>query len=359
MKRPYLLITLLAAFCAPRAQEQPKPEAAMDAIIKAFDSHSVVMLGELHGNRQQYELLRGLVFSQHFADRVNDLVLEYGNALYQGVVDRYVAGESIPVEEVQKAWRNTTAIGPPSPIYGWLYEAVREANRKRHQKLRIVLGDVYVNWDRVKDREDLGPFVANRDPFYASVVKEQVMARHHRALLVAGYPHFLRSTAGPNLIEKELRVAGATTFVIVPGTNTIDGYDDLDKRFDSWRRPPYIVALKGNWVGQLAALPVLSGGTIPSPPGENLKLQEAGDAFLYLGPRDSLTQIHTTRAELQGTAYGKELERRLEIMFGRPVDFVSAEKETPEFSRNSGPPPPLPPPPKSIHDPLPPKPPVK
>jgi hypothetical protein len=358
MRGPYLLMTLLAAFCAAIAQEQPKPEAAMDAIMKAFDSHSVVMLGELHGNRQQYELLRRLVFSRHFADRVHDLVLEYGNALYQDVVDRYVAGESIPVEEVQKAWRNTTAIGPPSPTYGWLYEAVREANRKRHQKLRIVLGDVYVNWDRIKDREDLGPFVANRDHFYASVVKEQVMARHHRALLVAGYPHFLRSTAGPNLIERELRAAGAATFVIVPGTNTIDGYDDLDKRFDSWRRPPCIVALKGNWVGQLAALPVLSGGTIPSPPGENLRLEVLGDAFLYLGPRDSLTQIHTTRAELQGTAYGKELERRLEIMFGRPVAFVSAEKETPEFSRNSGPPPPLPPPPKSIHDPLPPKPPV-
>src|SRR5258708_18616025 len=106
------------------------------------------------------------------------------------------------------------------------------------------------------------------------------------------------------------------------------------------------------------ALPVLSGGTIPSPPGENLKLEGAGEVFLYLGTRDSLTRIHTTRAELQGTAYGKELERRLEIMFGRPVDFVSAEKETPEFSRNSDPPPPLPPPPKSIHDPLPPKPPV-
>ena len=199
--------------------------------------------------------------------------------------------------------------------------------------------------------------MANRDPFYASVVKEQVIARHHRALLVAGYFHFLRSSAGPNLIERELRASGSSTFVIVPGTNTVGGYDDLDKRFDSWK-PPSVVTLKGNWLGQLAALPVLSGGTIPSSSGKDLKLEEAADALLYLGPRESLTQIHTTRADLQGTAYGKEIERRVKIMFGKPFDVFSAEKETPEFSRNSGPLPPLPPPPKSIHDPLPPKPPV-
>jgi len=267
MKLRLLLTGLLLAPCAVDAQEQPKSEAAATSIIQAFDTHSIVMLGELHGNRQEYELLRGLVRSQDFAEKVDDLLLEYGNALYQGVVDRYVAGESVPMEEVQKAWLNTTAIGPPSPIYGWLYEAVREANHNRHRKLRVVLGDVYVNWGRIKDREDLGPFVANRDPFYADVVKKEVVARHHRALLVAGYFHFLRSTAGPNLVERELRAAGATTYVIVPGTNTTGGYDDLDQRFDSWK-PPSIVTLKGDWVGQLLAWPVLSGGTMPSAPGE-------------------------------------------------------------------------------------------
>jgi hypothetical protein len=182
MKLGCMLTGLLLALSVASGQELPKVESAERAIISAFDTHSVVMLGELHGNKQEYELLRSLVFSQDFANKVDDLVLEYGNSLYQDVVDRYVAGESIPQEDVQRAWLNTTAIGPPSPIYGWLYEAVREANRGRHHRLRIVLGDVYVNWSLIKDREDLGPFVANRDPFYASVVKEQVVAKRHRAL---------------------------------------------------------------------------------------------------------------------------------------------------------------------------------
>jgi hypothetical protein len=356
MKCLCVLVLLSASISAAHGQDQINPEDATHAIIRAFDSHSIVMLGEVHGNKQEYEFLRKLVASTDFENRVDDVVLEYGNSLYQDIVDRYVAGESVPIEEVQKAWRNTTAIGPPSPVYGWLYEAVREANRKRPQgrRMRIVLGDVYVNWDQVKTREDLGPFVANRDPYYATVVKEQVISGHRRALLIMGFFHFLRSTAGPGLIEKELRGAGANTFVIVSGTNTVGRYDDLDKRFDSWAFPS-IAPLGGNWIGQLPALPVITGGTTPPTPNE-ARLKDVADAMLYLGPRDSLTQLHTTRADLQGTAYGKEIDRRLEIMFGTRVDVVSGEKESPQFSRHSGPPPPLPPPPKSIHDPLPPKP---
>jgi hypothetical protein len=216
------------------AQDEIKPEDAMRAIIRAFENHAIVMLGEVHGNKQEYEFLRSLVASPDFEDRVDDVVLEYGNSLYQDTVDRYVTGERVPIEEVQKAWRNTTAIGAPSPVYGWLYQAVLEANRKRSKghRMRIVLGDVYVTWDQVKTREDLGPFVANRDPYYATVVKEQVISRHRHALLIMGFPHFLRSTAGPGFIEKELRAAGATTFMIVTGTNAVGQYDDLDKRFD-------------------------------------------------------------------------------------------------------------------------------
>jgi hypothetical protein len=356
MKYLCLLFLFSASLFAANAQEQIKSDDATRAIIRAFDSHSIVMLGEVHGNKQEYEFLRRLVALPDFESRVDDLVLEYGNSLYQDMVDRYVGGERVPIEEVQKAWRNTTAIGPPSPVYGWLYEAVREANRKRPKghRMRIVLGDVYVNWNQVKTREDLGPFVANRDPYYATVVKEQVISRHRRALLIMGFPHFLRSTTGPGFIEKELRAAGATTFVIVSGTNAVGRYDDLDKRFDSWTFPS-IVLLGGNWIGRLPALPVITGGTTPSTPGET-KLEDVADAVLYLGARDSLTQLHTTRADLQGSAYGKEIDRRLEIMFGTRVDVVSEERESPQFSRNSGPPPPLPPPPKSIHDPLPPKP---
>jgi hypothetical protein len=35
--------------------------------------------------------------------RVNDIVMEFGNARFQDVVDRYTAGENVPVAQVQRA----------------------------------------------------------------------------------------------------------------------------------------------------------------------------------------------------------------------------------------------------------------
>jgi hypothetical protein len=67
------------------------------------------MLGEIHNNKQEYEWLQSLVANPEFADRVDDIVMELGNSLYQKSVDRYIAGEAVPLEEVQRAWRNTLA----------------------------------------------------------------------------------------------------------------------------------------------------------------------------------------------------------------------------------------------------------
>ena len=341
---------------------QPKVQAATAAIIEAFGAHQIVMLGEVHGNKQEYAWLNELVKNREFDQRVDDIVVEFGNSLYQNSVDRYIAGEDVPLGRVEKAWRNMIgAVGPPSPVYAEFYAAIRAANLKRRGKhqIRIVLGDPYGDWERIKDAEDLGPYLAHRDEWYAEVVKDEVLAKHHRALLIMGSGHFLRRN-GPALVESTIRAAGANPYVIVFGTNAVGVYDNLDQRFDSWPIPA-IVALAGNWVGDLPAMAVITGGTAPATP---LKLSDAADALLYVGPRDTLTEVRMPRAELDGTPYGNEIERRLAIQMGHAAPLVYGQSEVPQFPRpqpqpqtNSGARPALPPMPKSIHDPLPPRPP--
>ena len=341
---------------------QPKVQNATAAMVEAIGAHQIVMLGEAHGDKQEYEWLCDLVKNREFAQRVDDIVVEFGNSLYQKSVDRYIAGEDVPVDQVQKAWRNMIgAVGPPSPVYAEFYSAVRAANLKRRGKhqMRIVLGDPYGDWEKIKDAEDLGPYLAHRDEWYAQVVKDEVLAKHHRALLIMGSGHFLRRN-GPGLVESTIRAAGATPYLVVFGTNAVGGYDNLDQRFDAWQVPA-IVSLAGNWVGELPAMPVVTGGTAPATP---LKLSDAVDALLYVGPRDALTEVRMPRAELDGTPYGNEIARRLTIQMGHPVDFLSEQTEVPQFPRpqprpptNDGARPPLPPMPKSIHDPLPSRPP--
>jgi hypothetical protein len=356
LRLPCALAALLAPF---PASPQVQPVDAAPAIIQAIDSHSIVMFGEAHEYKQEYEFLRTLVSAPEFRAKVDDIVVEFGNSLYQKTVDRYIAGEDLPIDQVQKAWQNTLAVGPVSPVYPAFYAAVRQANlwRGGKHKLRILLGDPYIDWDKVTSREDVGPYLAHRDEFYASVVKDEVLARHHRALLIEGWGHFRRSAASPGFLEKQLHEAGVIPYLILFGTNAVGGNNDFDKRFDSWKVPA-LMPLQGTWTGDLPAMPVLTGGTAPAGPNQ-LKLQDAADALLYLGPRDSLVAVHTPRADLDGTPYGREIARRLEILFGQVPDVFPAASETAQYappSPSTGPRLPLPPPPKSIHDPLPPRP---
>jgi hypothetical protein len=339
------------------------------------------MLGEIHWNKQEYEWLQSLVSNPEFADQVDDVVMEFGNSLYQESVDRYIAGEAVPIEDVQRAWHNTLGLGAPPPIYGELYKTVRETNLRRHGKhqMRVLCGDPYIDWDKVKTPEDVGPFMGHRDQWYAQIVVDEVLAKHHRAFLIAGSNHFLRGLknpetpdrqrlrqnhrkrhkdwSNPGFIEPELRRAGAKTFLILAGTNAVKGYDDLDHRFDSWPAPS-ISLLNGNWVGELAALPVISGGTERS--DSHLKLKEAADALLYLGPRDNLVAVDSAREEVDGTPYGKELLRRMRIL-GFDLPIIPDAKEYKQFDRPQpvAGPENFPAPPKNMDEPLPLRPPSR
>ena len=355
------LLFALASLFAAESYPNPSPRNPSEVVLQAFETHDIVMLGEIHNNKQEYEWLQSLIASPEFADRVDDVVMELGNSLYQNSVDRYIAGENVPIEEVQRAWRNTLGLGDPPPIYGDLYRVVRETNMRRRGKhqMRILCGDPYIDWAKVKTKKDIGPFMGHRDQWYAQVVKDEVIAKHHRAFLIAGTNHFMRGQAhrydkwsNPGYIEPELRRAGAKTFVILAGTNAVKSYDDLDPRFDSWPAPS-IALLNGNWVGDLSAIPVVTGGTGEIQPP--VKLKDAADALLYLGPRDSLISVEAVREEVDGTPYGKELLRRMTIL-GFHLPYIPDTKESAQYERpepSDGPPAKFPGPPKNMDKPLP------
>lgn len=311
----YKLVVVLTVTAACVAQAEPALKPATSGLLDAFRSHDIVMLAESHGNKQEYDWLRSLVGNPGFADQVDDIVMEFGNSRYQKAVDRYVRGDDIPVEQVQGAWRDTVAgVGPPSPVYASLYQAVRETNIKRKGKhqIRVLCGDPNIDWSQVQEGNDILPYLRTREQSYAQVVKSEVIVRHHHALLIMGAFHFLRRLDMPARkqfdIEEQLRAAGSNPYLIVTGTNTT-GSASSDQKFNSW--PSLVIApLNDNSVGELPAIPIATGGHGPT---LALKLKEAADALLYLGPKDSLVTVRMLPAELEGTPYGKELERRVKL----------------------------------------------
>jgi hypothetical protein len=336
MKRLHYLLLFATVSLLSRpieAQDNPKPQDATVAVLRAFETHNIVMIGEIHSNKQEYDWYRSLVATPDFADRVDDIVLEVGNSLYQKSVDAYVSGEDIPMEEVQKAWRNTVGLtGPQSPAVAGLYDAVRETNIRRRGKhqMRIVCGDPPVDWDKVNDEQDVTPYASHRDDWYAQVVRDEVLAKNHRALLIMGAMHFLRnSSIGPGpTIEPKLRRSGAKTYLIIFGTNTTGDQDRMDPRFDSWVAPT-IVSTSG-WIGKLPARSLIEGGYPQSKPD----LKHGADALLYLGPRDILTEVSMTRAQLEGTPYGNEIIRRLKALMILQPDAHFADAIFPEKEEN-------------------------
>jgi hypothetical protein len=63
---------------------------AFDGVIEAVRGHSLVALGEYHQMQEWHDFMHQLLEREAFVAAVDDLVVEFGNALYQPVADRYL-----------------------------------------------------------------------------------------------------------------------------------------------------------------------------------------------------------------------------------------------------------------------------
>jgi hypothetical protein len=119
------------------------PVDPIAGILDAFHSYPIVALGEgLHGNQQSHAFRLALIRDPRFTDVVNDIVVEFGTARYQEVMDRFVAGADVPGSELAKAWRDVAQTGPLTdlPIYEELFRAVRAVNGAlpRERQIRVL-----------------------------------------------------------------------------------------------------------------------------------------------------------------------------------------------------------------------------
>src|SRR5438093_13292063 len=82
------------------AQQGPPPPSAVQiepiaAIVEAFRSYAIVALGDDHSNEQDHAFRLSLIRDRKFQATVNDIVVEFGNARYQDLMDRFVHGENV------------------------------------------------------------------------------------------------------------------------------------------------------------------------------------------------------------------------------------------------------------------------
>src|SRR5438128_2741811 len=86
------LTTQIAAVQNPPKAREPAPLNAKESIVGLFDKYQVVALSEAHRLQEEHDFITALIQEPAFPTKVNDIVIEWGNALYQSILDRYVSG---------------------------------------------------------------------------------------------------------------------------------------------------------------------------------------------------------------------------------------------------------------------------
>ncbi len=170
----------------------------VDAVIRSFDAHDVVFLGEFYKIREQVSLVKDLVPALRAAG-VRNLGIEYALAESQADIDALLAAPAWNEAEARRitfAWVVTWGFQE----YLDIYKAAWEENRKLapgERPFRIVALGVRQNWEYLTTQADLQKtevlqkVLANGvpDAFMADVIKREFLDRGEKALVYCSLQH--------------------------------------------------------------------------------------------------------------------------------------------------------------------------
>ena len=287
----------------------PDEAAGLDgivrALISAFDQADIVALGEAHVRRADSDLRIALVRDPDFAKKVRSIVVEFGSTSEQPTLDRYIRGENLSPAQLGKVWKTTTQAANgiwDSPIYADFFAAVRDVNSKlpADARLRVFGGDPGPGDNRSRETA-------------AAVLKEQVLQKHGKALVIYGAGHFYRnmsddylaSTGGDIGIARMLEIDyPGRTFAVIPVGGRLDpprgvtgdiapDYQKFDRALKTQVRP-VLVSLKRSPFQDFTAEEFLGRtlytcrgprGCVSVFKGSTLTLGQMADACVYFGRR--------------------------------------------------------------------------
>jgi hypothetical protein len=299
---------------------EPTPKPAVPAILAAFDKYEVVGMPEAHGMKDVDDFILSLIRNPAFPEKVNDIVVECGNSLYQPALDRYIAGEDVPFTEVRKVWRNTTQ--PMCGMSGFFEEffpLVRAINQKLPpgKRLRVLAGDPPIDWDQVKTIQDAKKH-SDRTASIVSVMEKEVLSKHRKALMLFGTFHLFHGQAMSSVSVYEKDYPHLTFVVSDLAFFDTDSPTLASGPFATWPIPSIVLA-KGNRLGALDLSHFFSppifvdeNCNVHNEFPESLRkpMEDLVDAFLYLGPPDLRLKEQLPADIALDIDYRMELDRR-------------------------------------------------
>ena len=299
----------------------PQPNSAQalsevsSGLLLQFDKHDLVGLGEWHNSQEDQDLRIGLVRNPQFPNKVHNIVIECGSALYQGTLDRFIAGEDVAKEEIQHVWRDTTQspVAVDSPACEDFLKEVRSINLHLPValRLRVLAGDPPIDWAKINSAEEFQKFLRGRDEFAAGLVRREVLDKKSKALLIWGGGHFWRNNTlvpAPNLATLLDQSNPGSLFTV----DRLGGrYPDTERleRAMPKSRPAFLV-LKGTPAADLDANEFIGRGIPVKLFPAGLGIGQVVDACIYSGQQEDATIAPYP----PDPAYEKEKQRRRGFM---------------------------------------------
>jgi len=278
-------------------------EGIARTLVSAFDQADIVALGEAHQRKLDSDLRIAVVRSPDFAKKVRSIVVECGSTSEQPTLDRYIRGENISPAQLAQVWKTTTQAANgfcDNPIYADFFAAVRDVNSKlpADARVRVFGGDPGPGDNR------------SRETAAVSVLKEQVLQNHGKALVIYGAAHFYRtltrdylSSMGEDIgIARMLEIYyPGRTFIVIP-VGALDrpsavkvdidpDYQKFDRALKTHVRPvlvplqrlPFRDLTAEEFLGRTVTTCRGADGCASAFKGSILTLGQMADACVYLG----------------------------------------------------------------------------
>ncbi|PAJ75449.1 hypothetical protein CJF42_04740 [Pseudoalteromonas sp. NBT06-2] len=164
------------------------------AILNAFENHDLVAVGDYHWNEAFLVYLTDLVRSDSFSEKVQHIIVEFGNAKHQSVLNRYLLGEDVSNSEVELIWRDSLYFTAWMPeVYKNFFAQIRLKNimLPEHKKIKVTLAETSFDWysDTVSQQWQQAA-KTKVNGFYS--VAEQAIKSGNKSLMIFGAFHLLR-----------------------------------------------------------------------------------------------------------------------------------------------------------------------
>ncbi len=313
---------------------------AEEYILQMFNNHNIIGLGEgEHHLLNSHQFFKKILDNKKIQETINIVIVEFANAGHQDILDKYIFGEEVSIEELQKIWRESTQCinqFGEATIYFELLQKIRDVNftLASNKKIRVLGGDPPIDWTLISSLEDYLKINIKRELFAADLVIEYGVKHSKKVLMIYAEYHltkisdksrkdFLSKINDKSI--KDLRTITNDVNTKYPDTMQViavlnPGELQLSEKTKNW--PLYsIVDLKEEEIGNLPAVNYFTqifdkNGRVVLFDGH--KIKELFNAFLYIGQAEDWKHVDFQKSVFTAEEWN-ELNRRRQLLGMKPL----------------------------------------